>query len=276
MNGHIQTLWNRESGFRQPEWRFKGWVLQLAAAGVFFVFLSAIAHAHIQPQTVPLRDRLVNLNLEDADFMQALDAISEQLNIKINFRGQRPSGERSLVLSGVPLGVAITRVVRLYGVQSHAAAYSTESMTTTLAILRTSSVADLSRHRLRTGISFEDSDPLTPVQMEYLAHQNSFVLAGMEEAMQPLAHHQMEYLREIGTVRDEDEGASLTSGQKEALQDQSLLIEKDMEYTSQPLTPQEIQQLEYPGYRGIHEEGQEQRPLTNDQLRMLEDMHQAY
>ena len=100
-----------------------------------FIF---IGHSIGQAEEVPVRERLVSVNLQDQDFTQALEAIAGQAGITVNLHGQMPAGKRDLSMDEVPLGQAMAQVFRMYGIRNHAAAYNPGTETVMLAILETS------------------------------------------------------------------------------------------------------------------------------------------
>ena len=94
-----------------------------------------IGHNYVHAEEMPVRERLISVDKKDQDFTQALEAIANQAGIAINIHGQIPEGKRDLSMDQMPLGEAISKIMRLYGVQNHAAAYDPESKTIMLAVL---------------------------------------------------------------------------------------------------------------------------------------------
>ncbi len=281
MNGHIQAPWNRGAGFRQPGWRFTGWMLQVAAAGVLFVFLSAVTHAHIQPQAVPLRDRLVSLNLEDADFMQALDAIANDIDATVRFIGEKPSGNRNINLKEVVFGQAVSRIMRMYGVYNHAAAYDMETNTLTVAILRSSSSNEIVVHPMRggRGILWDHDAPLTDAQLRLLRERSAIYFAQLEESdsQQPLTYEQIELLNQLNADPEDKIGSDtvLSEQQLHELKTASDDYERRDLIWSQPLNEDQIDVLRE---RALHHDAdmqQYQQPLTPDQIQRLRENDQT-
>ena len=97
-----------------------------------------IGHNYAQAEEIPVRERLISVDKQDQDFVQALESIADQAGITFNIYGQIPEGKRDLSMDEVPLGQAMAQVFRMYGIRNHAAAYNPGTETVMLAILETS------------------------------------------------------------------------------------------------------------------------------------------
>ena len=235
-----------------------------------FIF---IGHSIGQAEEVPVRERLVSVNLQDQDFTQALEAIAGQAGITVNLHGQMPAGKRDLSMDQVSLGQAIAQVLRMYGVRNHAAAYNPETGTIMLAILETSTYVAALSPQTESKIDIWKSEPLTEDQLARLREQSAIIVAEMEEASQPLTYDQMERLRkqshEIETEMEDDQ--PLTAEQQERLREQSWQMELEMEQASQPLTQEQLERLREQSRQVEMEMEDASQPLTPEQLERLRE-----
>lgn len=242
------------------------------------LLLSGLTHA--RADNIPLKERLISIDLQDHDFTQVMEVIAGQAGVGVDVRGAKPALRRDISFHQVPLGQAMAQLMRAYGVMNHAAAYDPEAKSIMLVLLKTIPV-DLADDSWRKDVQ-EDHDsffkPLTQEQLERLREQNILYLAQMEEAMKPLTQEQMELLREESEkIEAEMEEAMqpLTPEQMERLQEQSFWIELEMEEASQPLTDEQIERLREQSRRIQEEQDRAAQPLTDEQLRRLrEQSHQ--
>lgn len=83
----------------------------------------------------PLKERLVAIDKQDLDFSQAIGAIAEQAGVTIILHGQATEVKKNLTINEMPLDQALSRTLRVYGVQSHATVFDRKNGTLTLTLV---------------------------------------------------------------------------------------------------------------------------------------------
>ena len=198
---------------------------------------------HIHAEEIPLRQKLISIDLNDQDFTQAMEAIAGQAGVKIDIHGNNPVGSRSLKFEAVPIDQVITEVANTYGILNHAVAFNSETKKLTIVILKSASAELDLPFPGDQHIEFWEK-PLTSEQMRQLDDYDDI------GSPFPLTADQMRQL-------DFDDGLSrksLTQEQMEQLefehQDQSLTVEQmsqlepDDGLSNKTLTPEQMRQLE--------------------------------
>ena len=232
-----------------------------------------IGHNYAQAEEIPVRERLISVDKQDQDFVQALESIADQAGINLNIHGQIPEGKRDLSMDQMPLGKAMAQVLRMYGVRNHAAAYNPETGTVMLAILETSThVAALSPEAEPT-IDFWDK-PLTEDQLARLREQSEIIVAEMEEISKPLTPEQLERLFDKSADIEwemNEISQPLTPEQLERLRGQSAEIEREMHNNALPLTTEQMQKLRDQSSVIESEMIETTKPVNPEQLMQLKE-----
>jgi hypothetical protein len=207
-------------------------------------------------------ERLVNIEVKGQDFFEALDAIAEQLKIKIVYHGRKPAANRDILFVKLPLDQALSRITRLYGIESLATVYKKENNTLSQVDVYGHFTADSSgsgpsfQTQPRIGKRVIDSDgiidsdsdekALTLAQRSHLVAQSSLLEAETEASMRPLTAEQLEQLRkrsaEIEAEEKENTG-SLSQEQLKQLKVQSQLIESEEQRDVLPLSSEQMHRL---------------------------------
>ena len=192
-----------------------------------------------------MSQRLVSVELKDQDFTQALETVAGQVGARISFHGKKPEARRDIVLSQVPMGEAISRIMRLYGVQNHAAAYNPESGTIMLAVLGSHETAAWTLEEDTHSQTILRGDPLTVEQFNLLVQDD-------HEIIEPLTLAQLNDLS-----KSDNEGNPLTPEQL-----QSFETSDDIELFN-PLTSEQMWKLDA--------EDQNSEPLSPSQMQQLDE-----
>ncbi len=229
---------------------------------------------HTHAEEIPIRERLISIDVQDQDFLQTLEVLAGQLGITIEIHGSKPGGTRSIDLDYMPVDKAMVRIMRAYGVRNHVASFNPEEMNLTLIII--GSAPFLASESVKTPKSrdFWKDEPLTKEQLARLREQSAIIVAQMEEAAEPLTPEQLERLREQSAKIEaeiEESSQPLTEEQLERLREQSFWIELDMQEASQPLTSDQLERLREQSRRIQEEEERAAQPLTEEQLRRIRE-----
>jgi hypothetical protein len=227
---------------------------------------------YIQAEEITVKDRLISIDMQNQDFTQAMEAIAGQAGVIINLHGEIPAGKRDLLMDQVPMGQAMARVLKMYGVRNHAAAYNPETGTVMLAILETSTMMAALSPETEPRIDLWKDEPLTEEQMDRLREQSEILVAEMEEASLPLTYDQMERLQEqsYDVEMGMDEDQPLTTEQMEKLREHSWQMEMELAEASQPLTAEQLKRLRVQN----EAEMKDDQPLTPEQLQRLKEQDQ--
>jgi len=107
---------------------------------VYFLIPATLFFSPIQgiAQDMLVLQRPVSLDKKGLDLKQAIEAVARQSDLNITIQGEKPPGTRDIFLSEMPVEKAIKQILKMYGVQNHAAVYFLENKIIMLFIAKTS------------------------------------------------------------------------------------------------------------------------------------------
>ncbi len=208
-------------------------------------------HNGFQAAEIPIWNQLVSIELKDQDLTQAFEAIAAQTGVSLSFHGEKPKAKRDISLSQVPMGEALSRIMRLYRVQNHVAAYQPESRTVMIAVLKSSTMTGGFPQEVTTDKGWDIYQPLSSEEMLLLEPDIS------SQASNPLTFTELQQLE----PNEENYGESLTEEEMQRL-------DKD-DQKSTPLTEEELEMLE--NNEGEGGFGPGPTTLTKEELFSLEE-----
>lgn len=220
---------------------------------LLFILTAVILFWHngSQASETPVWERLVSIELKDQDLSQAIEAIAGQLGINLSFHGKKPTVKRDISLSQIPMGEAVSRIMRLYHVQNHVAAYQPESRTVMIAVLKSSTMTAGLPQELTNEKGWDIYQPLSPEEMRQLEPDTS------SQASNPLTFDELQQLE----PDKENFGASLTEEEMQQLEHE--------DQKSTPLNRDELKMLE--NNEGEGGFGPGPTTLTREELLSLEE-----
>lgn len=220
---------------------------------LLFILATVILFWHngSQASETPVWEQPVSIELKKQDLSQALEAVAGQLGINLSFHGKKPKAKRDISLSQVPMGEAVSRIMRLYRIQNHVAAYNPESKTFMLAVLKSSTMAASLPQELSNEKGWDIYQPLSPEEMRQLEPDTSSTASGQLT------------LAELQQLEPDKEnfGAPLTKEEMQQLEPE--------DQKSTPLTKDELKMLE--NNEGEGGFGPGPTTLTREELLSLEE-----
>jgi hypothetical protein len=217
-----------------------------------------------------LEERLVTVELKDIKVKQVLDEIGAQTGLTIDFLGPVPDEKKDISLTQVPVDRAISQIMRLYGIENHAAIYKPRSIV--LKVFEANQLKVTLASYSQPQLDLYDYSPLTVEQLGSLKAESDIIIAEMKKSMQPLTPDEMGRVRERSDeIKSEMERSQepLTPDEMGRLRERSDEIKSEMERSQGPLTSEEVQGLRKRSDQIKSEMERSQEPLTPDEMGRL-------
>jgi len=114
----------------------------------YVIFLSALVSGlcfgthPVKAEEAPILASLVTIDKKQVNITQVFETIREQSGVNVKIQGNKPSAKRDVILPEMPMNQAIKKVLKLYGIESHAAVYNFDTKDVLLVILQASAMPD--------------------------------------------------------------------------------------------------------------------------------------
>jgi hypothetical protein len=259
--------------------RLRGVALSLASTLALLLSLNVpVCFAYANPSMK--EERLVTIQKQDQSLLQALESVAEQMDIEIVFNGAEPSVKLDISIQHSNLDRAISKIMRLYGVENKAILYDAKNDRLVQLVIHgyKSMKGEVWTSPDITLNKLEDHSPLTLAQTDMLASQSQQMQAEMQDKMKPLTPEQLKQLQDKSAeivLKEEMIIVPLTEEHLEQLKNKNRSIELEEEERRQPLTPAQIQKLKENSDKIAGEmgsmEGKPPQPLTEKQMILLQD-----
>jgi hypothetical protein len=259
-------------GFKRSAFRL---IYHFLGLSCLLTLLTCVTPGFARPIQALECERLVNLEMKDQDFDQALEVIKGQMKIEIVYHGPRPdpATKRDISFAKVPLDQAVARIMRTFGVENHVAIYNTDNnILVQVDVHGFSAVAAAPPLQNPKRLSMDaDIKPLALAQTDHLIAQSTLIIAQMKKSARRLTPEQRKSLQGQSAGIEAERAESmkpLSPEQLDQLKARSQLIELD-EQRDQPLSSEQLQRLQINSNRIEAEVETKSQPLTNEQHMLL-------
>jgi hypothetical protein len=153
---------------------------------------------------VPEEDMLVNVELENKNLSEALSIVAERLNISIVFHGDTNDVKHNILLTQLPLGQAVDKIMRYYGVENHSMIYKSDDdrlVKVDVYGYQSNKSGGVSQILVREN----DQTPVSTVQLNRLMKQSATIETEENENTKPLSQRQLtQFLKQSKRIEAEE------------------------------------------------------------------------